>query len=81
VKDRAALAERVARERVSRVKAENAAVLASAHRDVAGLIQKITLLEGELAHARWAREVTKENSCDLSDVAADAKHRWEVSER
>jgi hypothetical protein len=25
--------------------------------------------------------VTKENSCSLSDAAAAAKHRWEVSER
>jgi hypothetical protein len=78
--DRAALTERKAWERVSRVEAENAMVLASTHNDAKGLVQKIALYEGELAEERRAKEVAEENSRDLSDVAADAKRRWEVSE-
>jgi hypothetical protein len=50
--NQAALKERVAWERVSRVKAENATVLASSHGDAEGLVQKIALLEGQLAEAR-----------------------------
>jgi hypothetical protein len=38
VKDRAALEEKEAQERVSRVEVENTAVLASAHEDVEGLL-------------------------------------------
>jgi hypothetical protein len=66
---------------VSRVEAENAAVLASTHEDAEGLAQKIALLEGELAEAHQAREVAKENSRGLSDVVAGAERRQEKSER
>jgi hypothetical protein len=41
------------------VKVENAAALASAHEDVEGFIQKIALLEGELAAEHRAREVSE----------------------
>jgi hypothetical protein len=44
----ATLAERVALERVSRAKAENAAALASAREDAEGFVQRITLPEDEL---------------------------------
>jgi hypothetical protein len=57
--DRAALAERVVLENISRVEAENAKVLASIREDVEGYVQKITLLEGELVVERWAQEVSK----------------------
>jgi hypothetical protein len=56
--DRAVLAEREALERVLRVEVENATVLASAHEEAGGFVQKITLLEGELAAERWARVVS-----------------------
>jgi hypothetical protein len=52
--DRAALAEREARERESRVEVENVVSLASAHEDAEGLLRKIALLEGELAEERRA---------------------------
>jgi hypothetical protein len=52
VDDRATLAEREAWERVLRVKVKNAMVLASAHEGAEGLVQKIALLEVELALAR-----------------------------
>jgi hypothetical protein len=42
-----------ARERVSGVEPENTVALASAHEDAEGLVQKVTLLEGELAEGRW----------------------------
>jgi hypothetical protein len=79
--DRAALAEREARERESRVEVENVVSLASAHEDAEGLLRKIALLEGELAEERRAWELVEENSCGLPDVAADAERRWELSER
>jgi hypothetical protein len=47
VEDQAAMAEGEAQDRVSRVDAENAVVLASAHEDATSLFQKIALLEGE----------------------------------
>jgi ketosteroid isomerase-like protein len=59
VEDWAALVEREALERVSRVKAENATVLASAHEDAKGFTCKITLLEDELAAELQARGVSK----------------------
>jgi hypothetical protein len=49
LEDWAALVERVAQKRVSRVEAENAMALASARQDAKGLIRKIALREGELA--------------------------------
>jgi hypothetical protein len=54
VEDWAALAEREAQERVSRVETENVVVLASAREDAEGLVRKVALLEGELAEARRA---------------------------
>jgi hypothetical protein len=79
--DQAGLMEREARERVSRVEAENTAALASAHEDAEGLVRKIALLEGELVEARRAREVAEEKSRGLSNAAANAEHRWEVFEK
>jgi hypothetical protein len=52
VEDRAALAEREARERVSIMEVDNAMALASAHEDVEVLVRKIALLQGELAEER-----------------------------
>jgi hypothetical protein len=80
-KDRATLAEREARERVSRVEAAKAVSLAYAHEDAKGLVQKITHLEGELAEACQARVVAEENSYGLSDTAVNAKHQWERTKR
>jgi hypothetical protein len=57
--DWAALAEREALERVSRVAAENATTLASTHEDVEGLTQKIVVLEDELVAERRAQEVSE----------------------
>jgi DNA topoisomerase IA len=50
--DRATLAEREVQETVSRVEAENAAMIASSCEDAEGLVWKIILLEGELVEAR-----------------------------
>jgi hypothetical protein len=61
--------------------AKNVVVLAPAHEDVEGLVRKVTLLEGELAQARRAREVAKGKFCGLSDVAADSAQWLVVSER
>jgi phage host-nuclease inhibitor protein Gam len=58
-KDRTALEEREALERMLRTKVENAAVLASAHEDAKGLIWKITLLEGELVAGHQAWELSE----------------------
>jgi hypothetical protein len=69
VGDRAALAEKEARERVSRVEVESAMALASVREEAKGLVRKITLLEGDLAEAPRAREVVEENSHGLSDTA------------
>jgi hypothetical protein len=79
--DWAALFEREAWERVSRVEAENAVALVSAHEDVEVLVRKIAFLEDELAEARRAQEVAEDKSRGLSDKAAYAKHQWEVSEK
>jgi hypothetical protein len=81
VDDRAALVEREARESVLRVEAKNTAVLAYAREETDGLIQKVTLLEGELAEARWAREVAKENFRGLSNVVTDGAWQLVVTER
>jgi hypothetical protein len=54
VEEWAALAERKTQERVSRVEAENATVLASPRKDAEGLVQKIALLEVELVEMRRA---------------------------
>jgi DNA-binding protein len=55
--DWAALVEREAQERVSRVEAESAAALAYAQDEAENLVRKITLLEDELAEACQAQEV------------------------
>jgi hypothetical protein len=52
VKDQDTLVEREAWESVLRVEVENTVTLASAREDVEGLVQKIALLEGELAEER-----------------------------
>jgi hypothetical protein len=52
-------AEREALERVFRVGIENAAVLASAHEDAKGFVQKITQLEGEHAAKHRAQDVSE----------------------
>jgi hypothetical protein len=52
--DRAALAEREALERVSRVEVENFAALASIREDAEGFAWKIALLEDELVRERRA---------------------------
>jgi hypothetical protein len=49
----------VALEKVSRVEAQNAMALASAREDAKDFLQKIALLEGELAAEHQAQEVSK----------------------
>jgi hypothetical protein len=71
--DHTALAEKEAQKRVLRVEVESATVLASAREEAEGLVWKITFLEGELVDVHQAREVVKENSRGLSDVAANAE--------
>jgi hypothetical protein len=58
-KNYAAQAEGVALEKVSGVEAQNAMALASAREDAKDFLQKIALLEGELAAERQAQEVSK----------------------
>jgi hypothetical protein len=52
--DQVAQVEREAQERVSRMEEENAAALASTREDIEGHVQKVALLEGELAEAHQA---------------------------
>jgi hypothetical protein len=59
VEDRAALAERDAQERVSRVEVESATVLASTHGEAEDLAQRIFLLEGELAEVCQAQDTAR----------------------
>jgi hypothetical protein len=54
-------------------------VLASAHEDVEGLVQKVTLLKGELAEARRAWEVAEEQFYSLSNASGDGAWRLVVS--
>jgi hypothetical protein len=56
---------------------EDAAALASVHEDAEGLGRKVALLEGELAEARWAREVAEEKFHSLPDASADGE-QWLV---
>jgi hypothetical protein len=56
---------------------EDATTLASACEDDEGLVRKVALLEGELAEARWAREVVEEKFCSLSDASVVGA-RWLV---
>jgi ABC-type multidrug transport system ATPase subunit len=73
--DWAALAEREVWERVSRVEAEGATALASAHGEAEDLARRIALLKGELAKARQTRDTIEENYRGLSDAAANTD-RW-----
>jgi hypothetical protein len=52
MEDWTSLAERDYWERVSRVEAENAVALGSAHDDTKGLVWQVALLEGEFAEVR-----------------------------
>jgi hypothetical protein len=54
---------------------------ASAHEDIEGLVQKVALLEGELAEARQAREAVKEKFHSLSDLSVDGMRLLVVSEK
>jgi hypothetical protein len=69
----AALPEREARERVSRLEAESIAELASTREEAEGFARRIVLLEGELAEACQARYMAKENCRGLSNVAPEAE--------
>jgi hypothetical protein len=79
--DQSTLTERGDWERVSTVEAKSTTMLASAHKENESLVQKIALLEGELAKVRQARKVAEETVRGLSDVAADAERRQEEFER
>jgi hypothetical protein len=59
---------------------EDAVVLAFAHEDAEGLVWKVTLLEGELANARWAQVVAEEKFCSLSNMSIDGVRQLVVSE-
>jgi hypothetical protein len=47
--------------------------------DAKGLIRKVTLLEGELAEARWALEVAEEKVHSLSSSSAKGARRLVAS--
>jgi hypothetical protein len=79
--DWAALAEREARERVSRVEAESATTLASSRGEVEDLAWWIALFEGGLAEVRNSRDMTEEKSWGLTDTVTDAEWRLEESKR
>jgi hypothetical protein len=68
--DRAALTEREAQKRVTRVQEKSATTLASARGKAKDLAQRIALLEGKLAKALQARDTAEENSWGLSDKVA-----------
>jgi hypothetical protein len=78
---RAALVEREARERVSRMEAESVTTLASAHGEAEGFTRRIALLEGKLMDTRQAQDMTEANNRGLFDVAANVDRRWEEAER
>jgi hypothetical protein len=56
---------------------EDAIALASAIEDAEGLVQKVTILEGELVEACQAREMAEEKFHILSDASANGA-RWLV---
>jgi hypothetical protein len=58
-------------EDVAKREVENTATLAYAHEEVEGLVQKVTLLEGEPAKACRAREMAEGKFHTLSDAVAD----------
>jgi hypothetical protein len=55
--------------------------VASAHEDIEGLFQKVTLLEGELAEVHRARETVEEMFRSLFDMSANGMLRLVVSEK
>jgi hypothetical protein len=57
------------------VEVESTVTLASDREEVEGLVRRIALLEGALAEVHQAQEMAEENSCGLSDAAADAERR------
>jgi triphosphoribosyl-dephospho-CoA synthetase len=61
---------------VSRVEEESTAVLSSTREETESFVQKVGLLEGELAEVRRAREVAEETTHGLSNIVADAE-RWQ----
>jgi hypothetical protein len=73
VEVRATLAERALR--------ESATSLASAPREADEVVQKVTLLEGDLVDAHWACDLAEVKLQGLFDRAADADQRWEDAER
>jgi hypothetical protein len=81
VEDWATLAEMEAWGRVRWVEEKSTVVLAFAHEEVEGLVQRATLLEVELAEAHQAHEMSEENSRGLSDAVADAEWWWKESKR
>jgi hypothetical protein len=70
------MAEGEAWERLLRVEEENTVALASAHKDVDGVVRKIAVLEGELTEVHRAQEVAMETSRGLSNVVVDVERRW-----
>jgi hypothetical protein len=81
VKDRGALAEREAWERVLKVEAESATTLASAREEAEGHVRRIALLKGDLVEAHHAWNMAEENSWGLSVTVIDAERRREEFER
>jgi hypothetical protein len=80
-KARAALAEREAQERVTRLEVDSTVALDSTREKAEGFAQRIALLEGELLEAQWAQDVAEVNSQGMSDAAADVERQREQSER
>jgi hypothetical protein len=54
---------------------------ASAHEEAEGLVQRISLLKGELAEVHQAGEMAEENSWVSSNASVDAERQQEESER
>jgi hypothetical protein len=81
VDNQATLAERLARERLSRMEAGSATTLASACRVAEGFARRISLLKGKLAEVHQARDMAEVNSQGLSNMAVDIKRQREESER
>jgi hypothetical protein len=50
---------------------EDATTLASAHKDAKGLVQKVSLIKGELAEVCWARVVAEEKVYSLPNGLTD----------
>jgi hypothetical protein len=66
---------------VSKVEAESAAALASAHGEAEGFTRRVALLKGDVVNAHQARDMTEENFQCLSGVVADADRQWEEAQR